>query len=160
MKSSEATYSIGEFAGRFGLPAHVLRFWESSGLLQPAKRVAGRRRYTQEDVVRVILILRGKQAGFSLAQLGEMLNAPNASARRELLRRQRAELDKWIKQATESKRLIDHALKCGHADFTRCTSFRRLARSISAEMVTDEVVPIDLDRTRRHSSLPECEKRG
>lgn len=37
MKSSEAL-TIGELAQRFGLATHVLRYWESMGLLKPARR--------------------------------------------------------------------------------------------------------------------------
>ena len=37
MKSTNAALTIGEVAGRFGLPAHVLRHWESVGLLAPVR---------------------------------------------------------------------------------------------------------------------------
>ena len=42
--------TIGELAARFGLATHVLRHWEAMGLLTPAARVNGRRRYRQEHV--------------------------------------------------------------------------------------------------------------
>ncbi|WP_340688600.1 MerR family DNA-binding transcriptional regulator [Amycolatopsis coloradensis] len=42
MKSS--TLSVGEVAERFGLATHVLRHWESVGLLKPA-RAAGSRSF-------------------------------------------------------------------------------------------------------------------
>ncbi|MEU1396919.1 MerR family transcriptional regulator [Micromonospora zamorensis] len=41
----EATMTIGDIAGRFGLATHVLQPWKSVGLLTPARVVARRRRY-------------------------------------------------------------------------------------------------------------------
>ena len=47
MKSSGAAksviWSIGELAGRFGLETHVLRHWESEGLLDPERERSGYR---------------------------------------------------------------------------------------------------------------------
>jgi hypothetical protein len=42
MKSSsdEATSSINEIANRFWLATHVLRHWETTGLLTPARALA------------------------------------------------------------------------------------------------------------------------
>jgi MerR family transcriptional regulator, copper efflux regulator len=68
MKSSrdDAEMTIGEIAQRFGLPTHVLRHWESVGLLAPTRAVAGRRRYDRDHLYRVAVILRAKEAGFGL----------------------------------------------------------------------------------------------
>ncbi len=63
MKSSGE--SIGEAAVRFGLETHVLRHWESAGLLRPGRDGAGRRRYADADAVRIAVILRNKAAGLS-----------------------------------------------------------------------------------------------
>lgn len=59
MKSSPMT--IGQVAGHFGLPAHVLRHWESVGLLSPVRVEGGRRRYARDDLFRVASIVRAKQ---------------------------------------------------------------------------------------------------
>ncbi|WP_232662872.1 helix-turn-helix domain-containing protein [Pseudonocardia sp. TRM90224] len=130
MKSSGATYSIGALAARFGLATHVLRHWEAVGLLTPATRVSGRRRYTDDHVTRVVMILRGKQAGFSLAQLQEMLTAPDPATRRVLMQRHRDELDARLSEILESRKLIDHALACEAEDFTQCRTFQRLVHSL------------------------------
>ncbi|WP_236700641.1 helix-turn-helix domain-containing protein [Allosalinactinospora lopnorensis] len=53
MKSTGTEYSIGEIAGRFGLATHVLRHWEAAGVLRPARRVNGRRRYDPEHLAQV-----------------------------------------------------------------------------------------------------------
>jgi DNA-binding transcriptional MerR regulator len=68
MKSSEM--SIGELATRFGLAPHVLRHWESMGLLTPNRETGGQRRYDDADLARVAMILMGKEAGFGLGSCG------------------------------------------------------------------------------------------
>lgn len=130
----EAGLSIGELAARFGLATHVLRHWESAGLLTPARRVGGRRRYTREHVTRVAMILRGKQAGMSLPQLREILDASDPAARRDLLERHRRELDERLARIQASKELIEHVLKCGAPDFTQCPDFQELVRATAARV--------------------------
>lgn len=75
MKSS-AELTIGELAERFGLATHVLRYWESRGLIEPARRAGGQRRYGRDALVRVALILMGKEAGLGLRSLGALLSTP------------------------------------------------------------------------------------
>ena len=72
-------FEIGELAGRFGLATHVLRHWEDEGLLTPAGRVGGRRRYDESHVARVVMIQRAKAAGLSLEQIRRMFDAPSGS---------------------------------------------------------------------------------
>ena len=76
MKSSgEVSWSVGEVAERFGMPTHVLRHWESEGLLEPDRDHGGRRRYDRDDVTRVAAIRRQKDAGMSLEQIRVLLDA-------------------------------------------------------------------------------------
>lgn len=110
MKSSGST--IGEFAHRFGLATHVLRHWESMGLLAPDRGGGGQRRYGEADLVRVALILMGKEAGFGLAGMRELLATGNPMDHPELLRRHVAILEDRIARATAAKDLIEHALSC------------------------------------------------
>ncbi|ONI76797.1 MerR family transcriptional regulator [Kribbella sp. ALI-6-A] len=127
----EKLLSIGELGVRCGVATHVLRHWEDVGLLTPATRISGRRRYDESHVARVVMIRRGKAAGLSLAQLREMFDAPDGSARRAVLAEQRARLDEQIRQAQESQRLLDHALTCEAPDFTECPHFHRLVSELT-----------------------------
>jgi MerR family copper efflux transcriptional regulator len=115
--------SIGEAAGRFGLPTHVLRHWESVGLLVPDRTPAGRRRYGLDHLHRIAAILRAKEAGFRLDDIREIIEADGAT-RRALMRRHRTDLAQRIALSQASLRLIDAALACEHDDFTRCPAFR------------------------------------
>ena len=126
--------SIGELAGQFGLATHVLRHWEVSGLLTPAERINGRRRYGAEHVARVVVILRGKAAGLSLAQLRAVLAAPDPASRRALLLEHHAALQRRIAQIRASQTLIEHVLDCQEVDFTRCHVFQELVQQVGARV--------------------------
>ncbi|MBU3065819.1 MerR family transcriptional regulator [Nocardia sp. NEAU-G5] len=115
--------SIGEAAALFGLPAHVLRYWETQGLLTPA-RAGERRRYTDADLHRVAAILISKDAGFALADIRTMLTARSASARAEVAARHRERLLARIARAQAALDLLEG--DCPHEDIMTCPHFRAL----------------------------------
>jgi MerR family copper efflux transcriptional regulator len=134
MKSSSrtaATMTIGELSARFDLAPHVLRHWEAMGLLAPAARVNGRRRYSQEHITRVAMIVGGKSGGLSLEQLRILLAARSPDDRRELLERHHADLQQRIRDIEQSKAMIEHALDCDEHDFTQCPNFKRLVGNLA-----------------------------
>src|SRR5512134_949802 len=61
-------YSITELADELGVTARAIRFYEAKGLLRP-QRVGANRVYDYRDRARLLLILRGKRLGFSLAEI-------------------------------------------------------------------------------------------
>jgi MerR family transcriptional regulator, copper efflux regulator len=124
--------TIGELSARFQLAPHVLRHWEAMGLLAPAARVNGRRRYTQEHITRVAMIVGGKSGGLSLEQLRALLAVRSPDDRRELLERHRADLQRRIREIEQSKAMIEHALDCEEHDFTKCPNFQRLVERLAA----------------------------
>ncbi|SEP53323.1 MerR family transcriptional regulator [Amycolatopsis saalfeldensis] len=126
MKSSETVLTIGEIAACFGLATHVLRHWESMGLLSPVRAAGSRRRYGRDDLYRVAVILRAKEAGFSLNDIRDMITAQEPAARRDVLRRRHAELARRIAEAQASLELIECALDCDHDDFTQCDHFQAM----------------------------------
>ena len=117
--------SIGELAGRFDLAPHVLRHWEAMGLLAPSSRVNGRRRYDDDHVPRVAMIIRCKASGMSLDQVRDVLHTTSRAQRHDVLRRHRAELERRLREIEASKAMIEHALECQADDFTTCPAFRR-----------------------------------
>lgn len=114
MKSStpDADLTIGDVAGRFGLATHVLRHWESMGLLAPERAAGGQRRYGRADLVRVAMILMGKDAGLGLREMRELLSTGDPMDHADLLRDHLAALGRRIAQAQAAKDLIEHALSC------------------------------------------------
>ncbi|MBU5653718.1 heavy metal-responsive transcriptional regulator [Corynebacterium aurimucosum] len=66
---------IGQLAEATGTTTKTLRFYEESGLLPPAERLAsGYRDYAEDAVGRVGFIHRGQAAGLTLAQIRQILD--------------------------------------------------------------------------------------
>ena len=71
-------YSIQDLAEQFNVTLRALRFYESKGLLAPAKR--GKTRiYSERDKTRLLLTLRGKKLGFSLDECRKIIDMYNPS---------------------------------------------------------------------------------
>ncbi|MDR6497207.1 DNA-binding transcriptional MerR regulator [Burkholderia ambifaria] len=65
---------IGELARASGLAASRIRFYEASGLLEPARRQAnGYREYGPEALTRLAIIDRAQRAGFALDEIRAVL---------------------------------------------------------------------------------------
>jgi DNA-binding transcriptional MerR regulator len=120
MKSSP--WSIGDTAARFALPTHVLRHWEDVGLLDPARDGGGRRRYTDEDVVRVAVIVRSKAAGMSLDQIRVLLDE-DAPERHEILASHLDDLDRRMRELERAREMTAHAFDCDRHDIATCPNF-------------------------------------
>lgn len=131
MKSSPMT--IGEVADHFGLPAHVLRHWESVGLLCPARVTGSRRRYTRDDLFRVASILRAKQAGLPLPDIRAFLAAGDPAARKDVLRRNHGALQARMAALRSALDLLEAGLSCSHEDISTCPNYRtHLAELVEA----------------------------
>jgi DNA-binding transcriptional MerR regulator len=67
------SYTIRQLSLEFGVTARALRFYEDRGLLRPERRGQARI-YSARDRARLQLILRGKRVGFSLTEIGDLLD--------------------------------------------------------------------------------------
>jgi len=65
-------FTISDLARDFGVTLRTLRFYETRGLLAPA-RSGMTRIYSGRDRARLALILKGKQLGFTLVEIRAML---------------------------------------------------------------------------------------
>jgi len=71
------TYTIRQLCHEFKCTPRALRFYEDKGLLNPA-RDGMNRVYSYKDRGRLVLILRGKRVGLSLAEIAEILDLYDA----------------------------------------------------------------------------------
>ncbi len=70
----EHSMKIGELARASGLAASRIRFYEASGLLEPARRQAnGYREYGSDALTRLAIIDRAQRAGFALDEIRALL---------------------------------------------------------------------------------------
>ena len=65
-------FTIGELADEFGITTRTIRFYESRGLITPERKGANRS-YSRRNRARLMLILRGKNLGFTLEDISEYL---------------------------------------------------------------------------------------
>ncbi len=66
--------TIGQLAQQASVGVETIRFYERQGLLpEPPRSAAGYRRYSSEELDRLRFIRGAKQLGFSLSEIGELL---------------------------------------------------------------------------------------
>lgn len=84
--------TVGRAAALVGVSVKTLHHWDAIGLVRPSERTwAGYRVYSADDIARIHRILVYRELGFPLAEIGRILDDPEADAR-DHLRRQRSEL--------------------------------------------------------------------
>ena len=67
-------FTIGKLARQADVSADTVRYYEQQGLLLPvARSAAGYRLYDGQSLRRLHFVRRAQQAGFSLAEIGELL---------------------------------------------------------------------------------------
>ena len=121
----DPVYSIGDLVRELGVSARAIRFYEDRGMLAPL-RVGGNRVYGARELARLKLIQRGKRLGFSLADIGELLDLYDADrnhltqlrqtlakgrARIAELEEQRQALDETLDELKVLERLIIDTIK-------------------------------------------------
>lgn len=108
--SEEVFYSVPQLARELGITPRAIRFYESKNLLSP-NRAGTTRVYTKKDRARLILILRGKRLGFSLAEISDFLELyENEQDQKEqlnlLIKKVRLRISDLEEQKTEIDRVL------------------------------------------------------
>ncbi|HZF75219.1 MAG TPA: MerR family DNA-binding transcriptional regulator [Acetobacteraceae bacterium] len=70
-------YTVNQLAEELGVTPRAIRFYEAKGLIAPA-RAGTTRVFEKRDRARLMLVLRGKRLGFSLAEIREYLDLYDA----------------------------------------------------------------------------------
>src|SRR5262252_8146170 len=101
---NEPALTIGEIASRAHLSASAVRYYEDAGLLPEPPRVSGQRRYGEDVLQRLAVIDVAKRAGFTLAEIRQLLDAtdqgePAHDQLRTLARRKLPEVEALIERA-------------------------------------------------------------
>jgi MerR family transcriptional regulator, mercuric resistance operon regulatory protein len=91
--------TIGQLAASGGVGVETIRFYQRKGLLQTPAREGGIRHYGREDVRRLRFIRQAQAAGFTLEEIGELLDldaGEDRSRARELAKARIEALDAKI----------------------------------------------------------------
>ena len=103
--------SIGEVAARTGLATSAIRYYEDRALVRPVTRVSGRRRFSPDVVQRLAVIDLLRAAGFTLAEMQQILAGGRRSWRARA-ERKLAEVEDRIERASAARRILQAALEC------------------------------------------------
>ncbi len=126
--TTETSIDIGEVAKRSSLPTSTLRYYEEQGLIQSIGRHGLRRQYSDSVLQRLALISLGRNAGFSLQEIGDMFTPQSVNINRDLLLEKSEELDEQIKRLTIMRDGLRHAAKCPAPSHLECPKFQRILR--------------------------------
>lgn len=106
------TMTIGRVAEAAGVNVETIRFYERKGLVDtPERSESGYRQYQQDAVKRIRFIKRAKDLGFTLKEVGELLNLraePGASCADVKLRagEKIADIDDRIRELVKMKNAL------------------------------------------------------
>jgi DNA-binding transcriptional MerR regulator len=70
-------FTVNQLAEELGVTPRAIRFYEVKGLIAP-RRAGTTRVFDRRDRARLLLVLRGKRLGFSLAEIREFLDLYDA----------------------------------------------------------------------------------
>jgi MerR family redox-sensitive transcriptional activator SoxR len=104
-------FTISEVARQIGLQPSAIRYYERIGLLPPAQRISGQRRYDSTILYRLAIVQRARQLGFTLEEIRQLFlgfrNVTRASERwQKLSQRKLAELDVLMDGIRTVRRLL------------------------------------------------------
>ncbi len=120
-EANSRLFTIREMARDFKVSIRALRFYEDRGLLHP-RRESTNRRYDARDRLHLKMILKGKQLGFTLSEIHDILACrgedsgktelemgllpEQISAQISYLERQRSQIDAAISTLREAHRRL------------------------------------------------------
>src|SRR5579864_8200769 len=144
--------TISEVARRIRLRPSAIRYYERIGLLPPAERVSGQRRYDLTVLYRLAIIQRARQLGFTLSEIRHLFfgfrDITRASERwRTLCQRKLAELDDLMDGIKAVRGVLRKLMrKC------QCDTLNQCGKGIFQNMNRD-VVATSLLASHRHRKI-------
>ena len=121
---------IGEAAGRAGVPAKTIRFWEEQHMLPaPARTPAGYRDYDPAIVERLTFIRQAQAAGLTLERIRQVLDIrdggdPPCSHVAGLIARRLAEVDARLAELARTRdQLVVLAARAAAQDPADCRGY-------------------------------------
>ncbi len=106
-------YSISELASEFGVSLRTLRFYENRGFLSP-KREGTERIYDEREKNKLSVILKGKELGFTLSEIGDMLSVKSRQDNNVDLKISLDKINDQIRYLENQKVEVEQALQKLH----------------------------------------------
>jgi DNA-binding transcriptional MerR regulator len=115
--SKPGMLTIGELAERTGT---ALRYYDELGLVTPAGRASGHRRYDEDAVNQVGVVLLLRDIGFTLEEIGTLVRG---ASWRKLAKTKLSELKEQAADIAVAVSAIEHSLACPAPALFACQSF-------------------------------------
>jgi len=131
-----AMIDIGDVSKKTGLPISTLRYYEKKGLITSIARHGLRRQYDRNILERLSLIILGRNAGFSLDEMRDMLNSNGTQIDREKLLHKAAEISKKIQKLEMMRNGLNHAASCTAPSHLECPKFQRIMHMAVRDNIT------------------------
>ncbi len=118
--------SIGQISDRTGLAPSAIRYYEDEGLVSPFRNAGGQRQYERADIRRLSFVMIAQTMGFSIAQIGEVLDrlpegrTPTPADWARISKTFRADLDARIAQMEALRDKLDGCIGCGCLSLSHC----------------------------------------
>jgi len=108
---------ISDVAKQTGLRPSAIRYYEQMGILPPAHRISGQRRYDVTVLHRLTVIQRARQTGFTLHEIKELFfgfraGTPPAVRWQKLRKRKIVELDAMLEHIRSMRALVMQQGEC------------------------------------------------
>lgn len=112
-----AQWSISEIGRKVGLRASAIRYYEQIGILEPARRVSGRRHYDDRVLYRLAVVRRAQEAGFTLDEIRHLFfgfshSTPISQRWKKIAERKMIELNVRIEQLQSMRVLLKKLETC------------------------------------------------
>jgi MerR family redox-sensitive transcriptional activator SoxR len=109
--------TIGAVAQRTGVRASAIRFYERSGLLPPARRVSGQRRYDKTVLKQLAVVTLARDAGFTIREIRALFRdfSPDTTAAtrwRSIAAGKLEELDAVLCRTTLMRSVVRAMMEC------------------------------------------------
>ena len=126
--------SISDVARAFGLRTSAIRYYEQIGILPPAIRKNGQRRYDNSALFRLAVVQRARETGFTLDEIRELffgfpLGTSPPKRWHQLAQRKIAELRERIERLKQMETLLKGVEKC------RCEALEECGEKLFGERV-------------------------
>lgn len=120
------TFRIGEVADRAQIATSAIRYYEREGLIPKADRRGNARVYGKEIFQRLSLIELAKSAGFTVAEMRQLLRAvsrgtPPGPRWRKLAQKKLIEIEERIAEAHRMRTVLLAVIGCECPSFEDCT---------------------------------------
>jgi len=117
--------TIGEVARSAGIRPSAIRYYEETGILPEAERIAGQRRYGIAILDRLKVIQMAQEAGFTIAEIKTLFNefepgTPASERWRALSARKIDEINALIVHAELMRRVLQESLRCDCLTLDEC----------------------------------------